>query len=97
LDEHFFGLSRDQLMKILHAENVLARRYFFPGCHNMQPYKSLFPHARLLLPQTESLNKRVLALPTGTAVRQEDIMTIAEIIRFAQMHAKQLSVQLAAS
>jgi dTDP-4-amino-4,6-dideoxygalactose transaminase len=95
LDEQAYGLSRDQVVKILHAENILARRYFFPGCHNMQPYKSLFPHAGLLLPETDRLNKRVLALPTGTAVRQEDIMVMASIIRFVQAHAKQLAVQLA--
>ena len=30
---------------VLWAENVLARRYFFPGCHRMEPYRSLFPDA----------------------------------------------------
>jgi len=38
IDEHIAGLSRDQFVEILHAENVLARRYFYPGCHRMEPY-----------------------------------------------------------
>ena len=42
-------------MKILHAENVIARRYFYPGCHRMEPYKSLFPNAGLVLPETEKI------------------------------------------
>lgn len=84
VDEKEFGLSRDQLLKVLHAENILARRYFYPGCHNMQPYKSLFPHAGLLLPHTNRLARTVLALPTGGAISEEKIMEIARIIRFAQ-------------
>ena len=36
------GLSRDELQEVLWAENVLARRYFFPGCHRMEPYHA-FP------------------------------------------------------
>src|ERR1043165_3970998 len=31
-------VTRDELMQILHRENVLARRYFYPGCHRMKPY-----------------------------------------------------------
>jgi len=87
VDESRYGLSRDQLVRVLHAENILARRYFFPGCHNMQPYKSLFPHADLLLPQTELLNKNVIALPTGTAVNLEMITLIGVIMRLASKEA----------
>lgn len=82
LDEKTTGLSRDQLVEILHAENVLARRYFYPGCHRMEPYRSYFPHAGLMLPETERLVKRVLALPTGTGVGAKEIGTICGIIRF---------------
>jgi dTDP-4-amino-4,6-dideoxygalactose transaminase len=31
------GLGRDELQRVLWAENVLARRYFYPGCHRMEP------------------------------------------------------------
>ena len=34
----------------------------------MEPYRSYFPHAGLVLPETEKMVKRVLSLPTGTAV-----------------------------
>ena len=71
IDESITRVSRDRLLKILWAENVIARRYFYPGCHRMEPYRSYFPQARLLLPETEKLVKRVLVLPTGTAVGVE--------------------------
>lgn len=80
-DEAIAGISRDDLMAILWAENILARRYFFPGCHRMEPYWSLDPHAAERLSETERLANRVLALPTGTAVGLEDIAGICAVLR----------------
>jgi dTDP-4-amino-4,6-dideoxygalactose transaminase len=81
IDEAVTRVSSDQLVEILHAENVLARRYFYPGCHRMEPYRSYFPHAHLLLPETEKLARLVLVLCTGTAVDGSDIAQICQILR----------------
>lgn len=86
IDQHEAQVSRDQLLHILWAENILARRYFYPGCHRMEPYRSYFPHASLLLPETERLAQRVLVLPTGTAVTPDEISTICHIIRLVISH-----------
>jgi dTDP-4-amino-4,6-dideoxygalactose transaminase len=83
IDEEETQVSRDMLIKILHAENVIARRYFYPGCHRMEPYRSYFPHAGLLLPETEHLCQRVLILPTGTAISTTDINNVCEIIKIS--------------
>jgi dTDP-4-amino-4,6-dideoxygalactose transaminase len=83
VDERRLGLSRDQLVATLYVENVLARKYFWPGCHRMQPYGSYFPHAGLLLPETEKLGARIIVLPTGTAIGPAEIHTICRIIRTA--------------
>ncbi len=92
--EQTIGISRDQLVHILHAENVLARRYFYPGCHNMEPYRSYFPHARLMLPETEKIVRRLLALPTGTAVEPEDITGVCQIIRLVVEHGADIRERL---
>jgi dTDP-4-amino-4,6-dideoxygalactose transaminase len=76
------GLGRDQIIAALHAENVLARRYFFPGCHRMQPYRSFFPHAGLLLPETERLASRVVSLPNGTSLSAAGVRRICGLLRF---------------
>ena len=94
IDEARAGVSRDQLMDILWAENVLARRYFYPGCHRMEPYRSYFPHAGLLLPETERLVKRVLSLPTGTAVGPGEISQICQIIRLVVEHGPKVRERL---
>jgi dTDP-4-amino-4,6-dideoxygalactose transaminase len=90
------GLTRDVLMTILQAENVLARRYFYPGCHKMEPYSSYYPNAGLLLPQTEILTERVLVLPSGTAIEEGDIESICSIIRTALAHPQEITAKLKA-
>lgn len=94
IDEVLTQFSRDDLQKILWAENILARRYFYPGCHRMEPYRSYFPHAGLLLPNTERLLSRVLCLPTGTAIGVEEISKICQIIRFAVAHGTEIRERL---
>jgi dTDP-4-amino-4,6-dideoxygalactose transaminase len=81
IDEDTAGVSRNRIMEILHAENIMARRYFYPGCHKMEPYRSYFPHASLLLPHTERVSHQVLLLPTGSTISSDDIKTICDIIR----------------
>jgi dTDP-4-amino-4,6-dideoxygalactose transaminase len=86
IEEPHTILSRDELQNILWAERVLARRYFYPGCHRMEPYASTTPNAGSRLPVTERLAQRVLVLPTGTAVSPEQIKTICGILRLAVSH-----------
>lgn len=76
-------LARDRMVEILWAENVIARRYFYPGCHRMEPYRTLFPDARRLLPVTERVAAKLISLPTGTAVTLEQIRIICLIITLA--------------
>ena len=77
------GATRDEIVAALHRQNVLARKYFWPGCHRMQPFRELFPHAGLVLPNTETVANRVIVLPTGTTLPQGAVETIAQICRAA--------------
>jgi dTDP-4-amino-4,6-dideoxygalactose transaminase len=74
-------VARDDIVAALHAENILARKYFWPGAHRMQPYRDLFPHAGLMLPGTERLAERVVILPNGSSVSGETIDTLCSVIR----------------
>jgi dTDP-4-amino-4,6-dideoxygalactose transaminase len=87
LEQTEFGLSRDHLVQLLHAENLIARRYFYPGCHRSKPYAQLYPAAGAHLPITEALTEKVLLLPTGTAVSAEMIEAIGGLLGFVQTHA----------
>lgn len=78
-------VSRDEIVAALHAENILARKYFWPGCHNMQPYRELYPEAGLTLPQTKIVADRVIVLPTGTTLPENAVAVIRDaLIRISQ-------------
>ncbi|AND69563.1 hypothetical protein ATSB10_21090 [Dyella thiooxydans] len=72
--------DRDEIVAALQAENILARKYFWPGCHKMKPYRDLYPHAGLLLPNSEAVAGRVIVLPNGAAVDDVAVSTIRDVI-----------------
>lgn len=80
IDSSTAGLTRDELIAALRLENVVARRYFFPGCHRMEPYASLFPNSKKELPVTEAVAGRVMVLPNGLSVSRENVARLTERI-----------------
>ena len=90
IDDRKSHITRDQIMHILHKENIMARRYFYPGCHRMEPYRSYYPNSGLLLPKTEKVTDRVISLPTGTAINNDQIEKICQIIEFVIQHSRQI-------
>jgi len=86
-DEDTFGLHRDDLARVLEAENVLARRYFFPGVHAMEPYRTRDPQAGTRLPQTVRAAARSLALPAGPEISRDHVEQICDIVRTAGVQA----------
>lgn len=75
--------KRDSILAALHAENILARKYFWPGCHRMKPYKDLFPNAGVLLKMTQVVADRVIVLPTGTALGDGAPELVSKVIRYS--------------
>lgn len=76
-----YASSRDAVVAELHARKILARRYFWPGCHRMQPYRDLFPHASRVLPRTEELSERIIVLPGGPHVSDGQFHAICDVLR----------------
>jgi dTDP-4-amino-4,6-dideoxygalactose transaminase len=95
VDPKLCPLTRDELVNILMAENVMARRYFYPACHRMEPYRTRYPFWDHTLPQTNQLATRLLALPTGSAVREADVSGICSLIRLAVNNAAFLRSRIA--
>lgn len=74
-------VSRDGIIDALHVENILARKYFWPGCHKMHPYCETDPDAVRHLAHTEEVAGRVIVLPTGTALNEEMVNAVVSVIR----------------
>lgn len=83
-----YPVSRDAIIKALHAENILARKYFWPGCHSMKPYRDLFPHAGLLLEHSQAVAERVVVLPNGMALPDAAIAVVAGVLRALSMEGR---------
>ncbi|MCC9602040.1 aminotransferase class I/II-fold pyridoxal phosphate-dependent enzyme [Stieleria sp. JC731] len=81
IDAQQRGESRDQVMQRLHENSIRARRYFYPGCHRMEPYRSQPRNQNLNLPFTDIACQRVICLPTGSDIDEQDIERVCKIIR----------------
>lgn len=88
IDEKLFGMSRTELIEIIIKENILARKYFYPGVHRMEPYKSLYPYSSVFLEKTEALAERIISFPTGTAVDSDFIKRITNLVAFINQNAQ---------
>ena len=87
IDPQTCPFTRDELVAILHAENVIARRYFTPGCHRSMPYRSRPRRILGNLTVTEQLCESLIALPTGAGVNTADIGEIGKILINAYKNA----------
>ncbi len=87
VDESKFGLSRDLLIALLKAENVNARRYFYPGLHRSIPYAQDFPEYLDRLPNTDNLSASCIQLPIGALVSAHGVECICSILDRAHQAA----------
>ncbi len=95
IEEPEFGMSRDELHRALHAENIVARRYFTPGIHRAPPFSTLIRVSEEALPKTDRLCATVLQLPLGARVRPADVGLVCEKIRRIQKLAPAVRERLA--
>ena len=90
------ALTRDEIITLLHAENVLARRYFYPGCHAMRPYNSLYPGLSRSLSVTQDISARVLVLPGGAAISDAEVDLVCTLLRQIMAQAPVIAARLRA-
>ena len=94
IDEQTSPLERDGIIDIFHAENCLVRRYFYPGCHRMEPYRSNPIYQDVRLPHTEAVANRVLTLPNGETLAEKDIRRICALLRFIMDNGQAIQSRL---
>jgi len=85
-------LSREQTLKILHAENMLARPYYFPSLHaRATEYET---RQSIYMQNTKKLSLNHILLPCGDFVSLEDIAIISDILIFLQNNGKEIRKNL---
>ncbi len=74
------GLDRDLVMKEMEKEGIPIRGYFSPI--HLQPYiRELFGCKEGLLPMTENISKRTLALPFHNNLSEEEVSIVVDTLK----------------
>ena len=87
VDDDLFGLNRDQLFLALKAENVNARKYFYPPLHQHDAYTNMPDLVRHELPVTEDISDRILCLPIYSDMSESLAEDMCTIIKRVHTHA----------
>jgi len=90
IDEKEFGVSRKVVYRVLWKENVMGRRYFYPGCHGMAFYRAAYPTPPGRLPVTDAVSERILCLPSNLKNPDRDVARIVGVLRAIHQNAKEV-------
>ncbi|AMO35706.1 DegT/DnrJ/EryC1/StrS family aminotransferase [Thauera humireducens] len=85
-------LTRDELLELLRAENIQARRYFHPGVNRLYPYVE--QHGDVTLPCTETLCRRTLQIPLGPTITYDVAERICDLIDLASAESDAIARHL---
>ncbi len=85
IDKSEFGISRDALLESLKAKGIIARRYFYPLCSNLQCYHHLLSSDISKLPIANKVADDVLALPLYGELSLQAVAYICTMIRQSRL------------
>jgi len=80
VEEHEFGMSRDELYAKLKENNIFSRRYFYPLISNFPTYRGLTSANKDNLPAANDIAEKVLCLPIHPQLEKATIKRIVELI-----------------
>ncbi len=90
--EDTWPLSRDNTLRILHAENMLARPFYNPPLHKSPGGFLTVCNSDMSV--TEEVTKKYMLLPSGEFVSLKDIPVMGKILSFLQQHAEEINNRL---
>lgn len=93
IDEAQFGLSRDELQRVLEAEGVECKRYFDPPIHRMRAYQGASVRMGPL-EVTERVARSTLSLPLHLYVGLDDVAALCDTIEAARQQQEAIRRRL---
>lgn len=85
VDSEAFGLTRDELCAALDADNVMARKYFWPPAHCHAAYRTAAVE-ETRLPVTMAVSSSILCLPMHPAKPIDVTLRVVEAVRDIWSH-----------
>jgi dTDP-4-amino-4,6-dideoxygalactose transaminase len=95
IDEHLFGLNRDELAQALNAENIDTRKYYEPPVHRQSAYRHYYSDQPLS--NTDWLSLHSLSLPIWSEMSVETAAGICAAIRRAYEYRDDIHLKLTTS
>jgi dTDP-4-amino-4,6-dideoxygalactose transaminase len=80
LVEPGYPISRDELYGRFRAQQIFARRYFYPLISDMPMYRGLASAAPENLPAARELSSRVLCLPIYPALADDEVDAVIDVV-----------------
>lgn len=80
IDEAEFGATRDEVYHALKAQQIFARRYFYPLISDLPAYRQLPSAGRENLPNADVISSQVLCLPIYADLEMNAVERICECI-----------------
>ena len=77
---------RDQLVDYYHQNNIFVRKYFYPGCHRLEPYISDKKYSVQELPNSEKVSSEIIVFPNGNQISEQDVLSFFK--KFRNFHSK---------
>ena len=92
IDDAEFGLGRDDLCRILRAENLAVGKGFYPPMHQSFPARDARTHK---LPHSERYSSRTIEFPMNQALTKGDVARLIELLGSIQEVARVIGHRLA--
>lgn len=83
--------TRDDLVRILNAEGILARAYYSPPLHQRT---MRYPHIAADLPQSDLLATCFISFPCGAHVSEIDVKRVLELLSFLTNKGGEIQTRL---
>jgi dTDP-4-amino-4,6-dideoxygalactose transaminase len=81
IDGDAFGLSRDRLIDALKAENIEARRYFYPPLHRQKLYRDFVASGMPPLTHTDRISNGLVSLPIYDSLSDQHVEVIVQAMK----------------
>ena len=93
IDEKAFGLSRNELVLALAAENIDTRKYYDPPIHKQTAYLPYYDGRPL--PNTDWLSENSISLPLWSNMSEQIALNVCQSIRNIHENAASVHLKLA--
>lgn len=80
VNDHEYGMTRDELYNKLKEKNIFGRRYFYPLISDFSTYRELDSSNPSNLPIAQQVSDRVICLPIYDDLQLEDVKNVINVI-----------------